>query len=296
MEIKFINISYKLKNINYKNINIRFNSNYITGLYGDNFETIPKLLKKELNYQGQILFNNKVISLNEKISYIKEIDKDTFLTKKVSDEFYLKKKNLNIKETEYLDKIVSALKMVGLNKKYLKRDINTLSKSEKKLLEISLELVSEPNIIIFNEPFLYLNSNYCYNIKKIILELKEKYQKTVIILSNDINVLYELCDELIIFKENNILISGKKSLVFKDSEFLEKNDIELPNIILFNKIALAYNKKIKACYDNDSLIKGVLSCAIDALEETKGDWLKRFKQFLINFIINYLFNKFIFFK
>ena len=254
MEIKFINISYKLKNINYKNINIRFNSNYITGLYGDNFETIPKLLKKELNYQGQILFNNKVISLNEKISYIKEIDKDTFLTKKVSDEFYLKKKNLNIKETEYLDKIVSALKMVGLNKKYLKRDINTLSKSEKKLLEISLELVSEPNIIIFNEPFLYLNSNYCYNIKKIILELKEKYQKT-----------------LIIFKENNILISGKKSLVFKDSEFLEKNDIELPNIILFNKIALAYNKKIKACYDNDSLIKGVLSCAIDALEETKGD-------------------------
>ena len=42
-----------------------------------------------------------------------------------------KKKNVEVKDTIYLDKIISSLRMVGLDDTYLKREIRTLSKKEK---------------------------------------------------------------------------------------------------------------------------------------------------------------------
>ncbi len=257
MEIKLH--SKKEKN-NLKNMNINFKPGVITGIYGDFFKTIPDMIIK-----------NNSFSNYKKISYIERLNKDTFLTEKVSDEFYLIKKDINVKEEEYLDKIISSLKMVGLKKSYLKRKINTLSKSEKRLLDFALKLVTSPDIIIIDEPFLYLNNEYIFSLKKILFDLKEKYSKTVIILSNDSNTLYELTDEVIIMKDNIILIRDTTSRTFREFEFLEKNEILLPDMVMFMRRALNHDEKLTETKDRDTLIKEVLKYAKETNCETQSD-------------------------
>ncbi len=277
MEIKFLNVSCKIgRKTLLKNINLYINDALITGIYLDDYKIIPNIITGNVAYQGKVLFDNQELKKNSKtkktnsipnFSYIKELDCETFLTDTVSSEFFLAKKDIDTNDLNYIDKIISSLKMVGLNEFFLKRKINTLSKSEKRLLEIAIKLITNPDFIIIDEPFLYLNKNQKFNIKKILLDLRKKYHKTIIILSNDINVLYELTDELIILKENKVLVQDKTKLIFKDLEFLEKNQIMLPNIVLFRKIALNYDKKLENYKEVNDLIKGVYKIATGVKED-----------------------------
>ncbi len=259
MEIRFLNVIGEENNkFASKRINIRLKSTSITGIYGDLLERIPSLLTRKKEYLGNIKLNDtSLLKSNKLIVYIGKLHKDTFLTRTVSDEFYLMSKYLKINDKEYLEKIKSSLKMVGLNKNYLKREIKTLSRSEKRLIQIALSLIINPEVILINEPFLYLTKDNRFSIKKVLLDLCNKYEKMVIILSQDVNVLYEMTKELIMFKDNQVLASGNTNFLLKDTAFLEKNKINVPDLVLFNKIALTYDQKLPDYNEVNDLIKGV---------------------------------------
>ena len=75
-------------------------------------------------------------------------------------------KNINKKKTK--KKIVDSLKIVGLNSSYLDRQLCTLSSSEKKQIQFALALLSNPELIIMDEPFI----NYDLKTYKKILQSK----------------------------------------------------------------------------------------------------------------------------
>jgi len=251
MEIKLSNIS--IKN-NFKNININFKSSEITGVYEDN-NFLKKIFVDKINYIGNVIIDGKSTNNDEfKVNYIDFTR--TFFTKKVSDEFFLIKRELH-ENANYISKVISSLNMLGLERDYLDRKINSLSKSEKRLLEIALNLIINPDIIIFKNPFLYLDKNNKLNLKKIILKLKRDYNKIVIIIDDNINNLYNICTHLIIFKNNQVLVSDKTRVVFSDLSFLINNKIDLANTLLFNVLASKYDKKLPVTSNVNDLIKEV---------------------------------------
>ena len=260
MEIKFLNLSIKEKSkyiVN--NFNLKITSSQITGIYQDNWQLILKLLLNKLSYDGEILIDNKnIFEYNDNlISYVLSLNEKTFLTKKVKDEFFLAKKRLNEYEKSYIQKIVASLRLVGLEEDYLEKDIYTLSKSEKKLLQIALALVVNPDILILEDPFVYFDKNSFEKLINMLLELKRKYQKTIIICSQDIDILYQITDNLVIFKDNKVLINDKIKTVFKDLLFLKDNQIELPEIIQFKEEVLFYGIKLQESKSVNDLIKDV---------------------------------------
>ena len=260
MEIKFLDVSVKSL-INH--VNLTINSKQITGIFQDNNNIIARILLNKINYTGEVLINNENINTHESnlISYIQA--NPEFLTKTISDEFFLNQRKTSNQE-EYLLKIESVLNLVGLDKNYLTRLINTLSTSEKYLLNIALNLITNPSIIIFQEPFPNLDKYYKNIIKNIILELKRKYKKTIIIISNNINILYELTDNLIIF--NQEIITDKTSNIYKTIK--EDSNLELPDLIKFKQIALKYNYKLHNFKDIKDLIKEVYKNVQETKKET----------------------------
>ncbi len=249
MELKLLNISYK--NI-YNNINLTIKDNKITGVYNSNLLNLLFYSKK--TYTGNILLNNSdILSFNENVfTYI--TNKPCFYTKTVKDEFYLMKRKIKLNNKNYLTKIDSILTLVGLDSNYLLKEINTLSTSEKYLLNLALNLIIDPDLIII-ELLNGLDKNIQFKLKNIILELKKKYKKTIIIITNNIDILYDLVDDLIIFKDNKVVINDKLDIVFKNLDLLK--DLELPNLIKFTNIASTYNKNIKYYKDIKDLIKEV---------------------------------------
>lgn len=250
MEIKLLNIN----TVEFNNLNILIKASKITGIL--NNDLLPDIILKKKDYTGTILINDLDINqynLNL-ISYVK-LDK-LYLTKYVKDEFYLQLSKLKIDSNSYLSKIESILSLVGLDNTYLNKEIKDLSTSETYLLNLSLNLIIDPDIIIL-ELSNDLDKNNKLLIKNILLDLKRKYKKTIIIISNDVNILYELTDYLIIFKDNKMVINDKTSIVFNDKEFLNNNNIELPDLVSFSNKARNYNIKLKNYKDIKDLIKEV---------------------------------------
>ena len=81
------------------------------------------------------------------------------------------------------------------------------------------------------------------------------------------NILYELCDDLIILKDNQVLISGNTKSLFNDYKYLEENNVKLPDLIRTKKLLMEKNIDLGNFKDIDDLVKGVY----DYVQETKED-------------------------
>lgn len=247
MEIKFADVS--CNNLDYK-LNFAIKPKQITGVYGSNYLYLIKLLLLNINdYSGNILVNGKDLKEEDKKKFCYLAKNPYFLTETVSDEFYLIKKDIKISANKYIDKIVSSLNMVGLSKDYLERKINTLSKSEKKLIQIALGLISNPELIIFENTLNSLDGNNTLRIKKLVEELKNDYEKIIIFIDKDINNLYELSNQVIIL--DNTFLVGTNKEIFNNIDYFIDNKLEIPSIIRFineskkYNIDLSYSKNIK---------------------------------------------------
>ena len=114
--------------------------------------------------EGNININeNEVTSENyleyyQQISFIKkEFTKMNYLnTVKEHMDYIINYYHLQIKNIEKKEK--DSLKIVGLDETLLNRNITTLSKSEKKKVELAIGLLSNPDIIILDDPFRFLDN------------------------------------------------------------------------------------------------------------------------------------------
>lgn len=248
MEIELKEYKYKSKKIN-----IKLNSKYIYGIIGKNIEDWEEIIKINSNYKDNVLINKKVLLENELNSYKKRItilkEKDYLNIHKetIYDlmEYILKQKKIYPKNTQ--KKIKDSLRIVGLNKEILNRNLVTLSRSETKLLQIAISLLSNPDVLIIEEPFKYLDIKTLKNLMIVLRKMKDQYNKIVIFLSKDIEKIYQNTDNTIIYNKGNVVVQGKTKEVFKDVELLKENKISIPEIVNFTYEA-KLNKSVKLDY------------------------------------------------
>ena len=88
--------------------------------------------------------------------------------------------------------------------------------------------------------------------------MKQRYNKTIIILSYNLDFLIEISDYLYVINEGQKIFEGTKQDVFKNDKILEKNGIRSTKTIEFSKL-VEKEKGIKIGYrDNiNDLIKDI---------------------------------------
>ena len=231
MEIK-VN---KLK-INNLELDIDFEKNKIHGLYGDN-----NLFELIMNRNSSIKLAKKK---DDKIGYmIKDLYKQ-FIFSSISKELFSITKKSKQKET---------LELVGLDESYLKRNPKTLSSSEARKLSLAL-FINNFDTILLDHP----TTNFDYQSKRNFISLMRKLQKegkTILILSDDIDLLYTLSDTITIFAKEKI-VNGLKNEIFKNKE-LDKL-VTLPSTVSFSNYALEHKKvRLGIRFDITDLIKDI---------------------------------------
>lgn len=249
MEIIFKNYEYKDNKLSFK-----IEKGQILGITGKNSTEIADLISLKSLNKGQITINGQRVNKDNIWSYRKKIVQiKGRISTQQTNVFnimieYIKRNNLEIKDP--LKKITDSLRIVSLEETILKRNIQTLSSSEKKLLQIALSLLSNPDLIVFEEPFRYLDK---YNEKKIIMllqRLKEQFKKTIIIVSEDSNILYKYTNNMIFIKNNEIVFDGKTNELYLNVDDLTKNKFDIPEIVEFTYIAKK-KKEVKIDYHKD---------------------------------------------
>ena len=246
MEIRFSNYKYKKQNIN-----ITIDSNTIIGITGDNYEeflNIFNFINKFTNViVDKVKLNSKnVLYYNNRIVYIKSIENNMSIKEYML--YLMSNYNLEIKDVN--KKIVDSLKIVGLKNIDIDMSIKDLSTSEKTLLLLAASLIFNPEVIILNNPYFGLDNKMIKRTNILFNKLVDQYNKTIIIGSNDSNELYKYTKEMIFIKNDNVIRYDKTINVYKDIDFLNNNNYDIPLSVTFTS-KVNNKKKVNLNYLQD---------------------------------------------
>ena len=251
MEVVFDNVTYKenastpLEQVFLRGFTVAIEGSGVYTFLGDSKSGISKLGNlinaTSSPFKGKVKVNNFVNNGR----YIKNVNKlrmnaciisanpnDMLFNKYVKDELSFGLRYFKYKVRKQGVRVVDALKLVGLGEEYLSKKICDLSINEKKKVAIASSLIFNPDIIVFDEPSMFLSTKDKEELIRLINILKTKYNKMIIITTKDSSFAYNVSDNIYIVNNGSIVSRGSKNLLI-DERNLKDNNLEVPGIIEF---------------------------------------------------------------
>ncbi len=271
MEVIFKNVgftyNYKLKNSKeaLKDINLCLESDLIHGIIGpigsgkstmlELMNGITKPTTGEIII-GKYNLNKRNFKFNKfrfDVGLVYQFPEKQFFCNTVAEEIAFAEKVFEPKNKNIKAKVIKVLKMVGLDESYLSRNPFNLNGGEKRRVAIASVLISNPKLLIMDEPTIGLDNKSKKRLMKLLVNLKKKYLKTIIIVTHDVDMLYEIVDNVVVLNDGKLVKVGNKLEVFSDVALLEKNNTPVPSIIKFERIVfdktgidLGYNQNMNS--------------------------------------------------
>lgn len=144
--------------------------------------------------------------------------------------------NKTVKDFLNNKKDLKALQMVMLDETYLPKKLTNLSEIELKKINFAYNLLTNKTYLAFDYFEKGLNNKEKDNYKRLFKKLSTEYNKTIILYTNDLTFLWDICDYIVYIDNKEILIYNKKNY----QNLLSKVDI--PEISKF--INLIHKKNI----------------------------------------------------
>ena len=119
----------------------------------------------------------------------------------------------------HLSKAKDVLEKVNLWEKRSELAAN-LSYGQRKLLEIARTVSTQAEMYLLDEPFAGLFPEIIKTVSEIIQELK-KEGKTVILVEHNMELIRQLCDDVIVMNVGRLLAQGKPEEVLRKREVVE---------------------------------------------------------------------------
>lgn len=259
--IKCENLFKSFNEINaLKQIDLELNEGKIYGLIGKNGAGKSTLLKTIIGLEaptsGKITMNGNTKIDIDRFGYLPE-QRGLSLNKSIIDEMIflgrLKgvSKKLIVERVEYW---LEYLQVVGT----LKTKIGALSKGNQQKVQLIATLLSEPDILILDEPFSGIDPVTAEQFIRIILDYKAK-GCLVIFSTHRMEDIDSLCDEVIMLKQGELKFVGNKQTVeaeygvtifetdkaMDNEKFTNLTLIEQKNMLNFYQINCTNNLCIK---------------------------------------------------
>ncbi len=270
MEIRYDNVSYvynpktALKKVALKDINLTIQDskiNAVIGTSGSGKTTLVELLNSLLvPTKGKVIVDKDIISeksqiknintLRRKVGIVFQFPEEQFFNLTVKKELEFGLLSFNYRTNEIDKRVSDALKMVGLDDSYLDRDPFKLSNGEQRKVAIASILIVNPKIIVFDEPTIGLDYESKKNFIKLIRMLKNRYNKTIIVISHDIDFIHNISDYVILLDKGNVILTGNKYDILGNPDVLKEYNLPVPKVVEFSYKVLK-NKGIKMGYRDD---------------------------------------------
>lgn len=241
IEVKGLGKKYKGNDFySLKNANFTIEEGDIVGLVGKNGSgksTLLKILAKSQNpTEGTVFFNGNDIFRDDNILKDFGIMIEPVFFPQISVEENLKLYLKIHKKEQYRDNIKKTLELVGLWEAKDRKPID-FSFGMKQRTALALALVTEPQFVLLDEPFVGLDPIGVKNLLKILKQWSQVNKTSMIISSHQLAELEDLCTRYLFIESGMIddkINAEQNSIVVELNEILKDEDSHLIETLVEN--------------------------------------------------------------
>ena len=143
-------------------------------------------------------------------------------------------KNLGIEESEIAERVKNALQLVGMDYEACKsKSPFDLSGGEKRRVALAGVLAMHPQVLVLDEPTAGLDPEGKREILTLVKKLNQQHGITVIMVSHDMNEVYENVNRIIVFKDGNIIYDLPPQELFEKEDEIAQMNLEVPFMAQF---------------------------------------------------------------
>lgn len=111
-------------------------------------------------------------------------------------------------------RVLDMLEKVGLERDYANRRPGELSGGQRQRVSIATALIQRPRFIIADEPVSALDVTIQAQILDLLWDLKEELDLSYLFISHDLNVIYSICDRVMVMEKGRIIEQGSVDEVY----------------------------------------------------------------------------------
>ena len=209
LEIRGITKSFGAKQV-LKSLNFQAQSGKALGLLGRNgagkTTTIRIIMGVFPPDGGEVLIDGRPIRRDDvNIGYLPE-EHGLYLKKEIQEQLVYLGELRGMSAKSARASIGKWLERLGMSE-YLNCRLDTLSKGNQQKIQLAAALITDPDIVILDEPFSGLDPVNAIILKDVIRELIGN-GKLVLFSSHQMNYVEEFCDSIAILNQGKIVLSG----------------------------------------------------------------------------------------
>lgn len=106
------------------------------------------------------------------------------------------------------------LRRVGMEEAYFHRRPSQLSGGQRQRVSIGQALITNPGLVVADEPVSALDVTIQAQIMELMQKLQQEMQLSYLFISHDINVVYKMCDRIMVMKDGEIIEIGETQELF----------------------------------------------------------------------------------
>lgn len=217
-------------------LSLSFPQNKWTGIIGYNGSgksTIVRLIDGLLIPQhGSITVNGLTVSedhlsqIHQQIGIVFQNPDNQFVGATVADDVAFGLENRQIPPLKMKEIVPRVLAEVGMSK-YAHTEPASLSGGQKQRVAIAGILALQPKIMILDEATSMLDPAGRQSILKLLVQLRKKYQLTIISITHDPHEM-EMTDQLVVIEHGQVVTQGPTKAVLNHGDLLRKAGVGSP--------------------------------------------------------------------
>lgn len=209
-------------------VSFQVDSGEVLAIIGHNGAGKTTALKAVMGFarsrSGQILFNgadiaNKspLVTTTMGIRLLPAEVRGVFPTLSVRDNLHVAAtKNLRKDASKYREKVDSLVQLFPILREKLDDAAGSLSGGQQQMVALSIALMGEPKLLMLDEPSIGLQPNLVSDILKQVRRMAHEQKVGVILVEQNANAAFSICDRVISFKAGQVIFNGASEDISKD--------------------------------------------------------------------------------
>lgn len=252
------------------NINLEINSGDFIGLIGHTgsgkstlVQHLNGLLKPtsgKIYVEGEELFADKtdMIKVREKVGLVFQYPEYQLFEETIYKDIAFGPKNLGLSDEEVDERVMYAVKCVGLEERMLKKSPFEISGGQKRRVAIAGVLAMKPKVLVLDEPTAGLDP---YGRDEILNEINLLHKDgiTIILVSHSMEDISKYANRVLVMSNGELAFDDETLKIFEKTDELQKIGLRIPKVLEITKSLEDKGIHIEPTLDIDVLKEELLS-------------------------------------